>query len=155
MSSRKDLYILLKEADRIKEEKYINKPARCREKMTGYIWDGKLEVITKDDLRFIFHFWVNCHDDDGVNWYPDQELLNSMWRCLFVPQERLKNDKLFDANWHLLYVDDHIYVSKTGFFDTESFDYANFKSVNKKRDRIEESIRSGTWEQNNDIWMII
>ena len=155
MNSQKGLYILLKEADLIKEEKYINKPTRCREKMTGYMWSGEKEVITKNDLRFIFHVWVNCHDDDGKDWYPSQELLDSYWRIKFVPQERSKNEILADANWHLIYIGDHIYVSKTGFFDTESFDYANFKSINKKRDRIEKSIRSETWEQNDDIWMII
>jgi hypothetical protein len=160
MSSQKGLYTLLRESNRIKEEKYKIKPTRCRQKATGWMWQAEIQVTTKDDLRFVFDFWVNCHEDDGKDWFPNQELLDSFWRVKFVPQERpdsvrTESGKLVDATWHLVYVGNHVYVSKSGFVDTERFDMAKFESVNVKRSDIEKSITSGAWKQNEDIWMIV
>lgn len=155
MSSQKGLYTLLRESNRIKEEKYTIKPTRCRQKATGFMWQAEIQVTTKDDLRFVFDFWVNCHEDNGKDWFPNQDLLDSFWRVKFVPRERSKNEKLVDPAWHLVYVGNHIYVSKSGFFDTERFNMAKFESVNTKRSNIEKSITSGAWKQNDDIWMIV
>lgn len=155
MDHTKGVYELLKESNLIKQEKYINKPTRCREKVSGWMWSGKLEVITIDDVVLSFNFWVNFHDDDGKDWYPNQKSLDEAWRVRYVSKERVKDSTQGDATWHLIYVDNHVYVSKTGFFHEERFDFANFKSINNKRDRVEVSIKNGTWEQDDDIWKLI
>lgn len=135
---------MLKEANLIKEEKYSMKPSRNREKAMGFMWQSEIKVTTKDDLHFEFFFWHHCHNDTGGNWYPSQEMLDSMWRDKWIPQERLPTAKLVDATWYRLYVGDHIYVSKKGFFTSD-----------KRRDAIEESIIYGTWNQDEDLWLLI
>lgn len=129
MENRKGLYLLLKEANLIKEEKWKNKMYRSR------MWGGEIEVITKDDLRFIFHFWDS---------YPSQKKLDLMWRDKFIPQDRFLDAKLVDTEWHRLYVGDHIYVSKKGFFEKD-----------ERRDEIISSIKGGTWENDDDLWLLI
>lgn len=144
MSNGKGLYLRFKEADFIKDEKYTMNPSRSREKVMGFMWEGELEVTTKDNLHFVFFFWHHYHNDTGGDWYPSKEMLDSIWCVKWIPQERSPTTELVDANWHKIHIDDRIYISKKGFFGND-----------KRCNQIKQSIKDGTWEQDDDIWLLI
>lgn len=123
MNNTKGLYLRLKEANLIKEEKYISKTYRGQD----IIYGAEIEVITKDDLRFTFEFWKD-----------------PIWRDRTVPQERSDDAELVDASCHRLYVDDHIYISQKGFLMDD-----------ERRVQIIKSIRDGSWEQDEDLWLLL
>lgn len=156
MSIHKTLYILLKEANLIKEEKYITKPHRNKEKAQGCMWYGEIEVNTKNNLHFIFSFWYHCEDDNGNTWYPPQRMLNAMWKPKFVPKEKDYKGQLVDADWHVIYVNNHVYVSKKGFFHTMGkFNFDTCSDYNERKEEIIKSIKDGSWINDSDTWMII
>lgn len=137
---------MLKNANLLTVEAYTQKPSRNREKAMGYMWQGEMKVATTNNLQFVFFFWHHCNNDTGGNWYPSQKELDSMWCLKFVPSERSPDAKLVDACWHCIYVGDHIYVSKKGFF---AFDQ------NNRKDQIITSIQDDTWYEDPDVWLLI
>lgn len=145
MANCRSLYLRLKGKDLIQEEKMTMQPGRRREKVMGFMWEGEMELVTKDGLKFKFFFWHHFHDDDGESWYPSQKELDEAWTTRFVPEERSPTAKLCDASWHTIYHDDHIYVSKKGTFGFEG----------KKKEDIVASIQNGSWELDPDLWMLI
>lgn len=140
----KNLYILLKETNSISSEKYLCKPYRAREKQMGFMWEGKLEVKLQNHTQIIFSLWNHYDNDSGDNWYPSENEIASHWRPSFVPIEYSPGSKLVDADWHLLYVDCHVYVSKIGFFPEP-----NYKS------HLIDIIKNNKWMDNPDIWRLI
>ena len=144
MTINKNLYTLLKENKYIKSEKYILEPHRVREKQNGYMWEADLEVKLNSDARILFFFFHHCYDDNGGDWCPSEKELDSYWTPRFVPSENNSSARLVDAYWHLVHVDDHIYISKEGFFT--DFAYQN---------QLIDLIKNDQWKNNSDIWCLI
>lgn len=140
----KSLYSQFKDTNLIKSEKYLITPQRDREKACGFMWEGKMEVILQDDLRFVFFFWHHCYNDTGGSWYPSQLELDSFWGLKFVPATRIPMSELVDAYWHCIYFGTQVYITTTGFFLNDQY-----------KDEIVRSIEIGTWYTNSDLWLLI
>lgn len=142
--STRSLYQRLKESNMIHVEVFRREPSRAREKATGYMWDGELEIKLLDGTRIVFDMWHNFCYDDGDDWYPEQKELDAAWRPKWVPSELSPKAQLLDGVWHTIYVDDHIYISKEG----TSFGKRNTEEIKTK-------IRDGSWEQDKDLYMLV
>jgi hypothetical protein len=154
MNTQKRLYVLLKEANLIKEEKYNIYPTRMKEKSYGYMWKGEVELQTVDGLLFTFCLWHHCENDTGGSWYPSEKEIDKMWREKLIPRKKIPHSERVDSDWHQLYVDNHVYISEKGFFDSK-FDFDTFTEHNKRKEEIIKSINDGTWVNDSDIWMLI
>ena len=143
MASRKGLYALLKESNQIEKEELTGPLYRSREKATGYMWEGRMEVFLTNGTKVSFSLHHHFHCDIGGDWTPTEQELLYAWRPCFIPSTPEPGCKRVDAYWYSMYVGDHIYITATGFFETDN------------KSELIESIENGTWEQNPDIWRIV
>lgn len=151
MSNNKSLYQLLKQKGHILKEE-ITKLQRSREKAVGFMWDGEMTITTKDNLKIYLTLWYHVFEDEGEHhWRPTLELLEQHWRPSGIPKEPSPTAVFGDPAWCILYVDDHVYMHKNGWFGLNPFT----GEAEKLKAALTASVKDGSWVNNQDLWCVV
>ena len=135
------LYKRLNKSGLIINQEITSKPNRQREKVMGYMWEGKLTVYLKDGMKITYSLWHHFHNDTGGNWTPPEEELEKAWRAQGIQPS---DGEFYDASWYTVYTTDHVYYSKTGFFTNQSY-----------KTEVQAKINDGSWVSDDDIVRIV
>jgi len=137
------IYEKLVQKKLIKEETFTQEPNRVKKKFSGWMWEAKYEVTTKDNKTYTFAMWHHFNKDDGSpEWKPSIEDIRKYMFCTSVP----RGDGQVDHTWNSVLVDNTYYTSKWGFF--------GHKNRNYQKEVIEQ-IKNGTWKENPDIEILL
>lgn len=125
----------------------VTELSRSREKAYGFMWNGSMKLTLKNGVKCQLKMWHNFMDDDGEReWKPhthSTEEYREAWRLEYISRDPKTPDDTIDASWHTIWIGNHVYISKTGF-------YAKPDSVHEN---LQKQIIDGTYDK-TDVWQL-